>query len=560
MLTGATSLDLIREELFASMGEVEDLLQRFLEDRHDGSLLQQAIEGLHQLRGTLTLIEQRGAALLLTEMIALATDIPEHDGTDRNEPLSALCDGLFLLERYLQQCLYHGFERPELVLPAINQLRAHRPGAAPYPESHFYALSATELPLGLRSGSGRDGEEALDNRTFKRLRQMYQLGLLGILRGDGVAGSAPLMLRALQRWESRLDDEAATLCWAAAAALEAIELTPLQLTAPRKKLFAKLDRVIRERGARHRNTSAQSCPELLLELVYLVALADATCERCNEVKSAFNLPDPGYTEIELKSAFLRLRGPGADVMSSVAEALREEISAIKDLLDLLARNAGDAEQSLETLGAALERLWKTFAMLDLKTIARAIEHAAGQLVSWKANDMPLLEQVADAVLQAETAVNRLDEKGSGMGPIPGAGPGDSNEPVELKEARIVLIEESQAGLSLAKRAITAYMESGNDVMHLMNVPSTLETVRGGLIFLGMTRAANIIHQSARFIQQNMLERQASPPEQQMEVLADALTGIEFYLESAERSAVANTDVLGLAEESLVELGYHVAGA
>jgi len=30
-----------------------------------------------------------------------------------------------------------------------------------------------------------------------------------------------------------------------------------------------------------------------------------------------------------------LRGPGVDVMRSVAEALREELTAIKDLLDLL---------------------------------------------------------------------------------------------------------------------------------------------------------------------------------------------------------------------------------
>ena len=557
MLTGATSLDLVREELFASMGEVEDLLQQFLEDRHNGSLLQQAIEGLHQLRGTLELIELRGAALLMTEMIALATDIPEHDGEDRNEPLSALCDGLFLLERYLQQCRHQGFERPELLLPAINQLRSHRSGVAPYADSHFYALSTAELPLGLR---GNDDAEPLDKRTFNRLRQMYQLGLLGMIRGEGVAASAPLMMRALQRWEMRLDREAATLCWAAAAALEAIEVTPLQLTAPRKKLFAQIDRVVRERGARAGAAPPQSQPQLLRELLYLVALGDATCERCNQVKQTLNLPDTGYTEIELESAFLRLRGPGVDVMRSVADALREEITAIKDLLDLLARNAGDAEQSLDTLAAALERLWKTLSMLDLTTVASEIESAAQQLRHWASNDMALLEKVADAVLQAETAVNRLDEKGSDVGPVPGNGPNVSGEPVELREARIVLIEESQAGLSLAKRAITAYMESGNDLMHLMNVPSTLETVRGGLIFLGMSRAGNIIHQSARYIQENMLQQQTPPQSQQLEVLADALTGIEFYLESAERSVVANADVLALAEESLAELGYQVAGA
>ncbi|WVM93743.1 hypothetical protein ULG90_08090 [Halopseudomonas pachastrellae] len=67
------------------MGEVEDLLQQFLEDRQNGSLLQQSIEGLQQLRGTLALIELKGAAQLLDEMIELATDIPVHEGEQRNE-------------------------------------------------------------------------------------------------------------------------------------------------------------------------------------------------------------------------------------------------------------------------------------------------------------------------------------------------------------------------------------------------------------------------------------------------------------------------------------------
>lgn len=44
---------------------------------------------------------------------------------------------------------------------------------------------------------------------------------------------------------------------------------------------------------------------------------------------------------------------------------------------------------------------------------------------------------------------------------------------------------------------------------------------------------------------------------QLEVLADALTSIEFYLESAERSSVSTGDVLALAEDSLAELGYTV---
>jgi len=276
------------------------------------------------------------------------------------------------------------------------------------------------------------------------------------------------------------------------------------------------------------------------------------------VSTAYQLPDPGFTEYELNHAFAKLHGPGIDVMRSVAEALREEVNALKDLLDLLARNAGDAEQSLESLSSGLERLWKTLSMLDLKAESEAIHAISGRLAGWQPGDVAVLEQVADAVLRAETAVNRLDSSAFAGDTAAGA-EGEFAEPLELKEARIVLIEESQAGLALAKRSITAYMESGNDAMHLLNVPPSLETVRGGLLFLGMGRAARIISMAANFIRETMLERKQVPTDAQLEVLADALTSIEFYLESAERATVASGDVLALAEDSMAELGYAVSG-
>ncbi len=551
MLTGATSLDLVKDELFTSMGEVENLLQQFLDDRHNGSLLQQAIEGLQQLRGTFEMIGLAGAALLLGEMVELATDVPEHDGTERNAPLSSLCDAMFLLERYLEQCRHQGYERPELLLPAINDLRKHRQDAPALSESHFFALDAAAIPSELRPGSAM----GMERRAFNRLRQMYQLGLLALIRDDGISAATPLLKRALERWEAHLDAKAATLCWFARAALESVEETPLHLTQARKRVFAQVDREIRKRSGHYGAPPPQAPQVLLRELLYLVALAGPGCRLSNDVRKTVSVPPPGYTERELTQAFDRLRGPGVDVMRSVAEALREELTAIKDLLDLMARNAGDPDQSLESLVTALQRLWKTLGMLDLQTASAALSSATDKLDGWQPGNNAVLEAVADAVLQAETAVNRLGGHGEGGSSISEINQDD--EPVELKEARIVLIEESQAGLALAKRSVTAYMESGNDVMHLMNVPQSLETVRGGLIFLGMTRAANIIHQASRFISETMLDEKVVPKPAQLDVLADALTGIEFYLESAERSTVATADVLDLAEDSLAELGYQI---
>ena len=44
MVSGATSLNLVRDELFTTMEEAESSLEQFIADRHNGSLLQQAVD------------------------------------------------------------------------------------------------------------------------------------------------------------------------------------------------------------------------------------------------------------------------------------------------------------------------------------------------------------------------------------------------------------------------------------------------------------------------------------------------------------------------------------
>ncbi|KAF1052650.1 MAG: hypothetical protein GAK43_01815 [Stenotrophomonas maltophilia] len=130
---------------------------------------------------------------------------------------------------------------------------------------------------------------------------------------------------------------------------------------------------------------------------------------------------------------------------------------------------------------------------------------------------------------------------------------------QLLEARIVVIGEAQAGLALAKRAITAYLESNGDKLHLANVPPSLQAVRGGLWFLGQERAALLVGACADYIQLYMIETSQMPSEQMLETLADALTGLEYYLEGgAVLRPEGQPDVLDVASQSVKALGLTVA--
>ncbi|PAU56966.1 ferrous iron transporter B [Pseudomonas indica] len=557
MVTGATSLSMVRDELFVTMEEAEQSLEHFIAERNNGSLLQQAVESLHQVRGTLNLIELAGAELLAQEILQQATDIPAGAGAERDGQLSALSNALHVLRRYLENVEASRQEMPELLLPAINDLR--QAGAQPpLPESFFFS-ARLDQPRPRTAASTLDSAARVEEG--RRLRHMYQVGLLGFIREQSIQASLKLMARAVARLDSLFaNDPRGRLCWVAAAALEAQVEGQLLARKSRKQLFSRVDRELKQLLA---NPQYEVPRSLLKELLYLVALADSRGSLASEVRNVFGLTPLPFTDQMLEDEYQRLSGPGQAVMRSLSTAIREELASVKDSLDLLGRGTAQPE-SLVTLHAQLGKLAKTLGMVGLSSAGNALQVQLPIVASWSEGasaDGDALNKLADAVLYVEGMVASL-ERGGRHEPRPQAQPGQEAESFashQLTEARIVVIDEAKAGLALAKRAITAYLESNGDKMHLANVPFSLQAVRGGLWFLGQERAALLVGSCADYIQTQMLESQQMPSEQMLETLADALTSLEYFLEGgAMLRRDSESSVLDLAAESVRALGLPVA--
>lgn len=559
MVTGATSLGLVRDELFATMEEAEQSLEHFIIDRTNGGLLQQAVENLKQVRGTLNLIELTGAELLAQEILQLATDIPVGAGEDRDVQLAALSNALYVLRRYLESVDASRQEIPELLLPAINALRQACAQPA-LPESFFFSVRldharpAVDVPA--RSGAAPVAEA-------RRLRQMYQVGLLGFIREDNLSASLKLMGRALTRLDHLfIESPASRLCWIGSAALESQLDGQLLPRKSRKQLFSRLDRELKQVLG---NPAYEAPRSLLKELLYVVALADTQGPIASQVRQVFSLSSLPFTDHLLEEESQRLAGPGQAVMRSLSSAIREELASLKDLLDLIERGTAQAE-AYSNLHNLLGKMAKTLGMVGLSSAASTLQTQLGDVSAWSLEHAPeahVIQRLADAVLYVESMVASL-ERGDRRDTKPQvARPGMEAEAFanhQLTEARIVVIDEATAGLALAKRAITAYLESNGEKLHLANVPFSLQAVRGGLRFLEQERAADLIGACADFIQKQMLESNQMPPEQLLETLADALTSLEYYLEGGAvlRRDDSRVSVLDLASESVRALGMPVA--
>lgn len=561
MVTGATSLSLVRDELFATMEQAEQNLEQFIAERQNGSLLQHAVECLAQIRGTLNLIELVGAELLAQEALQLATDIPTGVGEERDGQLAALGNALYVLRRYLENLETNRQEIPELLLPAINDVRLAA-GQPMLPESFFFSarLDLPRPPVSQTTAAVADpaGE-------VRRLRHLYQAGLLGLVREQPLYPSLKAMGRALAGLDQLLGLGARTrLCWVGAGALESMVDAQMLPRRTRKQLFSRIDRELKQLLA---NEAYEPPRQLLKELLYLIALADTKGPRASELKAVFGLAPLPFTDHLLEDESQRLSGPGREVMRSLSVAIREELTAVKDQLDLIERGVSQGD-ALATLHSQLGKLGKTLGMVGLNSAATALQTQTTVVSGWVAKgavESPAaLNTLADALLYVESMVASLEH---GQRPGTRAAAVDLNaEPSadsfavhQLAEARIVVIDEAQGGLALAKRAITAYLESNGDKLHLANVPLSLQAVRGGLWFLDQVRAAELVGACADYIQRQMIESTQMPSEQMLETLADALTGLEYYLEGgAVLRFEGQPHALDVAAESVRALGLEVA--
>lgn len=551
MVSGASSLGLVRDELFATIEEAEASLEQFIVERNNGSLLQQAVDNLHQVRGTLNLIELTGAELLAQEVLDQATDIPAGVGQERDAQLAALSNALHVLRRYLEGLDVHRQEMPELLLPAINDLRqaCRQP---PLPESFFFSVR-------LDQARPRMAPPALDaaakESEGRRLRQMYQVGLLGFIREQNPAASMKLMGRAMGRLDKLFANEPrGRLCWLSAAALEAQNDGQLLPRKSRKQLFSRIDRELRQMLI---NGAYEPPRSLLKELLYLVALSGGQGPMAAEVRELFGITALPFTDHLLEEEYQRLSGPGKAVMRSLSSAIREELASVKDLLDLIERGTLQGD-GLSSLHALLGKLSKTLAMVGLSSAGNSLATQLPTVNKWCEGtpaEADELITLADAVLYVEGMVATLERGERVSLPRP--------EPElctfaqhQLFEARIVVLDEARAGLALAKRAITAYLEAAGDRMHLANVPFSLQAVRGGLWFLGQERAAVLVGACADYIQTQMLDAEQMPSEARLEVLADALSSLEYFLEAD--TGLAQPSVLDLATESVRALGQEIA--
>ena len=553
-----TSVNLVKDELAASLDSAASHLDQFAVDPNNLQPLEHCLATLRQACGVLQMVQLSGGELLAQEMLSTLLDLQEGRQEVNPDLMDGLGTGFYVLTRYLDIIQGRGVARPELLIPYINNLRAAR-NQAPAPESHFFRCDLDANVPGTVSSAVMSEDLG---QFVRRFRHMYQVGLLALLQGKPSRPAFTMMARALQRIASISAGRPNGKLWAVAgAALGGMAAREMHINRARVMVFSMFDR--RLRNLQRQGDAAldqPASPVLVKECLYWLALS-APGGQGAQILEAFSIKPLGYTEAELERERASLGGPGATAISAVAGALEEELNGVRRMLDDVEMIAVSDPDGDDGLIGSLQRIASTLQLLNFKRLSDSLRGAlqefhtstgAGGQVAQAA-----LQKLTGQVLQVDSTIRALRQSSSID--VDEFGHADiSLERSQLADAEVAVLREAEAGLSLIKRALGSYAESGFDHGHIRNVSTTLNSVRGGLVVLNLSRAAAIVERLVAFVETVMEQRDVAPAiEQSLEIFADAIISLEYYLGEVKMHRKADIQSLNLAVESLGALGYPV---
>ncbi|MDF0751763.1 Hpt domain-containing protein [Marinobacter sp. 71-i] len=558
------ALDWVRGEIQDTLTQGQQALEAYVENRDDTARLRFCLNYLHQVHGTLQMVELYGAALLTEEMEKLTQAVLNETVASVDDAVEVLMQAILQLPQYLEHLASSKDDFPMVLLPLLNDLRAARGESLLSDTSLFKPdLSPSKATAAPNVSQRLQDPKVLGH--IRKLRQMYQFALAGVVREADLDAHFDYMQKVIQRLIRLCQKTPRGELWKAAGAfVETLQQHANPVNAAVKSLLRELDAEIRRLTDEHVDILQQAVPEALLKhLLYYVARArELDTPRVQELRDSYRLEQALPSDDDVDAAKSRVSGPGRDAIHSVVNALNEELAKLKDQLDLFVRSELRQNDELEELLPGLRQVANTLAVLGLgiprKVITEQIELVEKLSAQSDAVDDGTLMDIAGALLYVEASLAGLDSDRQSESHRSG----DDQQTVnlgshELGEASSALLRESRNTLEQVKTAIVNFIASQWETGEIEHVPGLLHSIRGGLSLIPLDRVADMLDSAERYITDVLLGGKQVPDWKQLDTLADAITSIEYYLERLAEGISDNDSVLGVAEASLNSLGFPV---
>jgi chemosensory pili system protein ChpA (sensor histidine kinase/response regulator) len=542
----------VKPELDETLRLARSEVEFFAEDPADTSRMHFCAGYLHQVQGTLRMVELYAPAMVAEELELLARALQEKTTVDQDEACGALMRGTVLLPDYLERLQGGHRDIPIVLLPLLNDIRAAR-GAPGLSESVLFAPDLEqplpqELPLPeVLSWQARQA------RVGEAQEQLEQA--LSAWPEEGAPADADTLARAVNRLLESVEHIAIRrMLWVAASIAEALRDGVLPATPAMRQAYAGVSRAVRSSQQEGANgASAASGQESTRQLLYLVSQSPVQHAALDQLREAFALDAESPSEAEMEHARGSVSGRNRALLDTVGAAVKEELLRIKDALDLHLRTGAEVG-ALQTQVNELGNVADTLGMVGLG-VARGVvvqqRDVLREIVQGErlADESALLD-IAGALLYVDAS---LDDQVARLGEAAG-GAADSSSS-ESQRTVEVLAQEAMHNFSAAREGFVAFIETNWDHAELAKVPRLLSEVAGALRMLEMPEPADYLLGVRQYVAVELIGKRRVPGGQQLDTLADAMASLEYYLEALRERRPNRDEILDITRSSLEKLRY-----
>ena len=529
------TFDLVGREINATLAEARSALESYVEQPDSAQLLENCAQQLHQVQGVLRLLEIYGAALLAEEMEHVAQYLlaTHSERKSQAESLDALMRAMVQLPSYLERVLAGGRDLALVLLPLLNDLRAVRGNAL--------LSEGTLLLLNLKSDQqaqpqvASPGEPALTVEQWaRRVRARYQMGLIGWIRGERIEQNLETLAGVAAKLEQIATRQPVfQLWWVIGAVIEALEDGGLESGQSVKRLLGLGDREIRRLYEQSEARYSQSPPvELLNNLLYYVGRAESGGPRVTAVRTSFRLAELLPVDESIEQERESLSAPSVKLMQTVAAAIREDLSKVKDVLDIFVRRGAAQPQELSPQVELLRKIGDTLGVLGLGELRAGVQGETERLSriveGTLAADEAILVEIAAALIGVE---DKLDDRLVGMILPKDAQAPRATEDTEFQQVQAAVLRECIVNLARIKEAITQSVGGTLDAAGLDSWPDLMRGLKAGLLLLGKARAVEVIEAITVQLRRVMQPGIHVLPPGFIDRLADAIVSVEYYMET-----------------------------
>ncbi|HMH30264.1 MAG TPA: Hpt domain-containing protein [Steroidobacteraceae bacterium] len=557
------TLHLVAKELAATLNDARASLEAYAERPDQRALLEKCADQLHSAHGVLRLVEVYGAALLAEEMEHVTRYLLS-SGNDQKrqvDGLDALMRAMVQLPTYLERVLSGGRDLALVLLPLLNDLRSVR--GSPLLSEGTLLLLNLKSDQNAAPQSLTQGEQSISVAQWaRRLRPRFQIGLLGYIRGERTVQNLEILAKVTEKLEQVATTQPVfQLWWVVGAILEAVRANGLEGSATLKRLLGQADRQIK---ALYELGEARYCEDppidLLNNLLYYVARATTTGGRISAVRASFKLAELLPVDDTIEQERESLSAPSVKLMRTVAAAIKEDLSKVKDVLDIFVRRGGGQSAELLPQLELLKKISDTLGVLGLGELRQRVQdeiQALSQIIQdGKPPSEDSLVRVAGVLLSVEDSLD--DQLVRLILPVQAA-ESSADAPVEqdqeFRQVSEAVLRECIVNLARIKEAVSTAVQKPSEfsAQGLDNVPQLLRGITAGLLMLGKGRAVALMDAIGK--QVRMLIEPGAPPADaiRLERVADAIVSIEYYMETLQNGRTDPWYMLDNAETCLKTL-------